>query len=259
MGRTIAMASGKGGVGKTTVTANLGVALAKLGQRTLVVDADIAMANLSLLFGIQSAPITLHDVLMGEAEIYDAMYDGPFGLKIIPSGLSLTAYRKVEPQKMEGLLSRIKNEFDFILVDVPAGIGDNAIAALSSSGETILVVTPDPASLADALKTKLMAERIGVKPIGAIVNMVRGIKGEASEEDIRHVLELPVLGSIPDDIEVRKSFLMRKPKPVVLRNPNAKASRAFMRIAARLSGVAPPKPKRGGLISFIKALLHRKQ
>lgn len=259
MGRAISMASGKGGVGKTTVVANLGVALAKLGQKTLVVDADIAMANLSLLFGIQSAPITLHDVLMGGAEIYDAMYDGPFGLKIIPSGLSLTSYRKVEPQKMEGLLSRVKNEFDFILVDVPAGIGDNAIAAMSSSGETILVVTPDPASLADALKTKLMAERIGVKPVGVIVNMVRRIKGEATEEDVRHVLELPVLGSIPEDIEVRKSFLMRRPQPVVLRKPNAEASLAFMRIAARLSGVALPQPKRSGLISFIKALFHRKQ
>jgi len=259
MGRTIAMASGKGGVGKTTVTANLGVALAKLGQKTLVIDADIAMANLSLLFGIQSAPITLHDVLMGQAEVFDAMYDGPFGLKIIPSGLSITAYRKMEPQKMEEVLSRVQQDFDYILIDVPAGVGDNAVAAMSSAGEMLLVVTPDPASLADALKTKLIGERLGVRPFAAIVNMVRGIRGEASEEDVRHILELPVLGSIPEDVEVRKSFLMRKPQPVILRKPNARASMAFMRIAARLSGVRVPEQKRGGLINFIKALLHRKQ
>ncbi len=259
MGRTIAMASGKGGVGKTTVTANLGVALAKLGKKTLVVDADIAMANLSLLFGIQTAPITLHDVLVGDAELYDAIYDGPAGVKIIPSGLSLSSYRKVEPERISSVLSAVKNEYDFILIDVPAGIGDNAMAAMSAAGEMILVVTPDPASLADALKTKMVGERLGVRPMGTIINMVRGIPGEASPDDVRQILELPVLGSIPDDNEVRRSFLMRRPQPVVLRKPDAKASRAFMAIAARLAGVAPPPRRRRGLISFIKALLHREE
>lgn len=89
MGRIITLASGKGGVGKTSITANLGIALVQRGNKVLLVDADVAMANLSLLLGMQSSPITLHDVLLGEATIRDATYDGPGGVHFIPSGLSL--------------------------------------------------------------------------------------------------------------------------------------------------------------------------
>ncbi len=259
MGMFFAIASGKGGVGKTTVTANLGVALAKFGQKTLLIDADIAMANLSLLFGIQSAPITFHDVLLGEAELFDAMYDGPFGVKIVPSGLSLQAYRRIDPDRMSDVLRGIEDEFDFVLIDVPAGIGDNAMAAMSAAKDVIIVVTPDPASLADAYKTKLVAERLGVRPYGVIINMVRGIKGEASKDDVRNIMEMPVLGTVPDDDEVRRSFLMKRPLPVVVRKPSSRAAKAFMHIAARLAGVRYTEPRRGGLISFIKALFHRKR
>ncbi len=255
----ISVASGKGGVGKTTVVANLGPAIAKLGPSVLLVDADIAMANLSLMFGIHSAPITLHDVLLGDAEIYDAMYDGPWGVKIVPSGLSLQAYRRIDPHRLEDVLKDVKKDFEYVLVDVPAGIGDNALAAISATEEMILVITPDPASLADALKTKAMAERLGVKPTGVIVNMVRNLPGEARDKEIVKVLEVPVYGRIPDSDEVRKALLQKKPKPLVVLNPKSKVSQAFFRIAERITGIkhVEEKPK-GGLLSFIKALLHRR-
>src|SRR3989338_8722844 len=107
MGRSIAIVSGKGGVGKTSICANLGIALAQRGVSVCLVDADIAMANLSLLLGMQSSPITLHDVLLGEAGVQDAIYDGPKGVKFVPSGLSLENYRRVDSERLAKVVTSI--------------------------------------------------------------------------------------------------------------------------------------------------------
>jgi len=258
MGRTISVVSGKGGVGKTTIAANLAVSLSKLGEKVLLIDADVAMANIALLFRLQSAPITLQDVLLGESDIFDAMYEGPFGLTVVPSGLSLNAYRRINPDKLKSAVAAVKNEYDYIFVDAPAGIGDNAMAAMAATDEAIIVVTPDPASLADALKIKLVAERIGVKPYGSIINMVRKLPGEASEDHVRELLELAVLGSIPDDPEVRKSILLKNPAPVVVRAPNSPASKAIIQIASRISGIQIRQEKKG-FLTFIRSLFQKKK
>ncbi len=255
MGRLISVASGKGGVGKTTVTANLGVALAKYGKSTLIVDADIAMANLGLLFGLHSAPITLHDVLIENLDIHEAMYDGPYGAKIVPSGLRHSSYRKVDPDKLKTVLRSVKDEFDFVLVDVPAGVDVTARAAIASTEEVILVTTPDPASLTDVMKMKITAMQLGTKPVGVIVNMRRGEKWEASLRDIENFLEMRILGVIPEDPNVRRSWDIKHPKPVVVLKEDAPASKAFFEIAARMAGVKPKKKRRGileRLLGFFK-------
>ncbi len=236
MGRTITLASGKGGVGKTTITANLGIALAKAGFRVCLVDADIAMANLSLLLGMQSSPITLHDVLLGEAAINDAIYDGPDGVKFIPSGLSLENYRRVDSERLHGVIEAIKESFDFILVDAPAGIEKNVLAAISAAEEVLLIVTPDSPSIADVLKTRLTAQRLNVRPIGFVTNFVRHEKGEISSEEIMKMLECPLYGEIPYDTEVRRSFMQEKVNPVILRMPNCAAAAAILRLASKLTG-----------------------
>ena len=251
MGRLISIASGKGGVGKTTVTANLGTALAKLGKKTVVIDADIAMANLGMLFGLHSAPITLHDVLIENIDIHDAMYDGPFGLKIVPSGLTLSSYRKADPDKLKGVLRSLEDEFDFILVDVPAGVDTSARAAVGSTKEIIIVTTPDPAALADAMKMRMTAEQLGVSPVGAIVNMRRKESWEAKTREIERFLELRVLGEIPEDPEVRRSWYLKHPLPVVARKENSPAARAFLTIASKLAGTKIKVKKR----SFLDSLL----
>jgi septum site-determining protein MinD len=178
-------------VGKTTLTANIGISLAQAGYSVCLIDADIAMANLSLLLGMQSSPITLQDVLLGEASIEDALYDGPAGVKFVPSGLSLESYRRVDSERLESVVKSIKSRFDFVLLDAPAGIEKNVLAAMASSEELLLVTMPESPSIADALKTKTMAERLGVKPLGVVVNFVYGQKGEISVSDIQKVLELP--------------------------------------------------------------------
>lgn len=237
MGRVICVASGKGGVGKTFLTGNVGIALAQNGFSVCLIDADIAMANLSLLLGMQSSPITLHDVLLGEASINDAIYDGPKGVKFIPSGLSLENYRRVDSERLESIVDSIANQFDFILIDIPAGIEKNVLAAISAADEVLLIATPDPPSIADVLKTKIVSQRLNRKVIGIVLNLVRGEKGEISDNDVMKMLELPMYGIIPYDSEVRKTFLHEKGGPLLVRAPESPASVAVQKTASKIAGV----------------------
>jgi len=236
MGRSITFASGKGGVGKTTLTVNIGIALAMAGQRVLMVDADIAMANLSLLLQMQNSPITLHEVLIGEASVEDAIYSGPKGVDLIPSGLSLESYRNADSERLKGVIEAVEDSYDFVLLDAPAGIERNVMSALGSSKQVLLVTMPNSPSLADALKTKMVAERLLSKPFGVMLNMVRGEKGELTRDEIMKMLELPCYGVIPYDPEVRKTFISKDSKPVILRKPNSPAGKAFQLAAAKLCG-----------------------
>jgi len=240
MARVITVASGKGGTGKTTITANLGIALSKLGKKVLLIDADVAMANLSLILGMQSSPITLHDVLLGEAQVHDAIYDGPNGVQFIPSGLSLDNYKRVDSERLAGIVLQLNEKYDFILLDAAAGIEKNVLSALSASQETLLVTMPTSPALADALKTKIVAQRLNSKVIGVVINFVMSEKGEITKQEISSILELPVYGNVPFDAEVRKSFMQQKIAPVLLRKPDTPASVEIQKIASRLTGIKVP-------------------
>ncbi len=239
MGRVISFASGKGGVGKTILAANIGIGLSKMGLRVCVVDADVAMANLSLIMGLHAAPITLHDVLLGQSAIYDAIYDGPAGTKLIPSGLSLESYKKVDPSRLRSIVDSLRNQFDYVLLDVAAGLERTVTAALAASDEVMLITSPDAASLSDVLKIKIIAQALGAKPIGVIINLVRKEKGETGDEDIMKMLELPAYGIIPYDDEVRKTFLIERTKPIVISNPKSPAGAAMLNAAVKIHGVRP--------------------
>ncbi len=236
MGTVYTIASGKGGTGKTTLTANLGISLAFRGKKVLLIDTDIAMANLSLLLGMHSSPITLHDVLLGESAIQDAIYDGPGGVNFVPSGLSLESYRRVDSERLETIIAVVKDQYDYILLDAPAGIEKNVMSSIAAADQVLLISQPNPPSVADALKTKIVAQRLGGNPIGIVMNFVRGEKGEISDEDIMKMLELPIYGIIPYDDEVRKSFMQEKIMPVILRKPRSPASAAISKIALKISG-----------------------
>jgi len=261
LGRVIAIVSGKGGVGKTTITAELGIALAKRNQKVCVIDADIAMANLSLLLNMQGSPITLHDVLLGESSIQDAIYDGPKGVKLIPSGLSLENYRRVDAERLSSVIELISSQFDFVLLDGPAGIDKGVIATVAAADEVLLVTMPTSPSIADVLKAKITAQRLNVKVIGVIVNFVRHEKGEISFDDIQKLLELPVFGLIPYDPEVRRSFMQEKIAPVMLRNPGSPAAIAIQKTAAKIAGLSVKIDEGGknrGIIARILSIFKKK-
>ncbi|WP_456327527.1 cell division ATPase MinD [Archaeoglobus sp.] len=234
MARVIAVASGKGGTGKTTISANLGVALAKIGKETIVIDADITLANLELILGMEGLPVTLQDVLAGEADISDAVYTGPAGVKIVPAGISLEGLRKANPDKLEEVLYSLLDIAEFIIMDAPAGLEKSAIVALASSDEFLLVVNPEIASITDALKTKYVAERLGSKMLGIVVNRVTKLSVEIAKKEIEAILEGKVLAVVPEDPEVRKAAAFGQ--PVVLRNPKSPASKAIYELAGKIAG-----------------------
>jgi len=253
MARTIAIASGKGGVGKTTVCANLAISLARLGQRVTLLDADLAMANLGITLGMEDTPVTLHEVLSGEADIKDAIYEGPAGLKFVPSGLSLDAFLRIDIEKLKPVVSGLLEDSDILLIDAPGGLGKNVLGAMISAAELLIVTMPDPSALADALKTKLVGNRLNMEILGVVLNMVRSDKTEVTPEEVSVLLDSEILQIIPYDDNVKRGSV--EGKPITIRNPKSPAAKAFKRLAARLLGeeVEIEEEKKG----FFAKMLHR--
>ena len=156
MVKVYTIASGKGGTGKTTFAVNLGTMLAQLGKETYLMDADIGMANVGLILGLQDAPVTLHEILAGKGNINDAIYEGPAGLKVIPSGISLQGFQQADPDRIRDVLGEIVKRCEFLLIDAPAGISKDGVVPLVVADEVILVVNPELSSIVDALKTKIL-------------------------------------------------------------------------------------------------------
>jgi septum site-determining protein MinD len=234
MFRAYTIASGKGGTGKTTVTVNLGTSLAQLGKETFILDADIGMANLGLVLGLESVPVTLHEVLAGKASVDDSIYEGPNGLKVVPSGISLQGFQNADPEKMKDVMRDLIGRSDFLLIDAPAGISKDGVVALAIADEVILVVNPELSSMADALKTKILTEMVGGKVYGAILNRAGMENTELRRHSVEDVLGVRVIDMIPEDANVRRAAAYKT--PVVIKYPTSGASRAFRRIAADLAG-----------------------
>lgn len=204
-GRVIAIASGKGGTGKSSVALNLGIALAANGRKTTVVDGDVTMASLGVMLGLKRSPITIHNALMGEASVSEAIYDGPKGVKIVPAGLSLERIKRLDFEKFKTIVSELQQENEFVIVDCAPGLEKDAMACLTSAHEVLMVLNPEPASLADALKVKALAEKNGVKLAGLVTNMRMGEKAEIRNEELEKLFSCRVVASIPFDPNVKKA------------------------------------------------------
>lgn len=235
MTRIITICSGKGGVGKTFLTANLGTALAELGKDTVAVDANLTTPNLGLHLGVPLYPVTLHDVLKGSARIADAIYEHSSGLKVVPSGIALKDMRGVDARDFPNALLDLLGNTDIVLVDSAAGLGREALAALEASDELLLLTNPELPSVADALKAAKLATQLGTKVGGLVINRVSGQKFEMSEDAIRSMLDgMQVLASIPEDRAVQHAISRRV--PLVQYAPHAKASRAVRKLAHYIAG-----------------------
>ncbi|AEH07332.1 cell division ATPase MinD [Methanothermococcus okinawensis] len=255
MAITIAIASGKGGTGKTTISANLSVALSKFGKDVIVLDADIAMANLELVMGLDGKPITLNDVLAGSVSVEQAIYEGPAGVKVIPAGVSLDSFKKAKPEKLLEVLTKLHELGEIIIIDCPAGIGKEALTAISTAEHLILVVNPEISSISDALKVVAISRRFETNILGTIINRTTAEDSELSAKAIETILEVPILGIIPEDPNIRRCAAFGE--PIVIRYPDSPASQAIMQIAARLTGkeYIPKKTEEKSFIKkFIKGL-----
>ena len=261
MVRVFTFASGKGGTGKTTVTVNLGTSLALFGRNTYIMDADIGMANLGLAIGLEDVPVTLHEVLAGKANIGDAIYEGPGGVKVVPSGISLQGFQQADPEKLRDVLKDLVDRCDFLLIDAPAGISRDGVIPLAVADDVILVVNPELSSIVDALKTKILTEVVGGHVMGVIINRIGLEKPDIVTQKIEKVLGVRVLGVIPEDPNVRRAASSKT--PVVIKYPVSGASMAIKKVAAQLAGIsyeeARIEMKEGFVDRFAKALFKGKK
>jgi septum site-determining protein MinD len=235
MSKLITITSGKGGVGKTTSAINLAAALNFFGKDVVLLDANLTTPNVGLHLGAPIVPVNLNHVLSGKASIVDAIYEHESGTKVIPSSLSVKDLGNINSSKLKDVGKKLKKMVDYIIYDSAAGLGDEAIAAIEPSDELIIVTNPEIPAVTDALKTSKVIEQMGKKIRGVIVTRVRGSKHEMPIENIEEMLELPIIGVIPEDSNMQEALVLKD--ALIHTHPNSKASRAYKKIAASIAGI----------------------
>ena len=234
MGKLITITSGKGGVGKTTTAINLAAAINSFGKEVIIVDANLGTPNVGLHLGAPIVPISLNHALNGEVEIEEAIYQHESGTKIIPSSLSIGELKKIEHRKLKDLGKKLRKMADYIIYDSAAGLGEESIAALESADELIIVTNPEIPAVTDALKTYKLAEQMNKSVKGIIVTRHKNSKTEMPISNIRDMLELPILGVIPEEKRVQSALIQKE--ALVHAYPKCKASIEYKRIAANIIG-----------------------
>lgn len=247
--RILAVTSGKGGVGKTFISANLAAALARRGLRVLVLDADLGLANLDVVLNLHPK-ITLHDVFTSDATLEQAVLPAPGGFSVLLAGSGLVEYSRLTPDVREKLLAVIEEvtpRFDIVLLDTGAGISDVVLYTVSLADEVLIVATPEPTSMTDAYATiKVLAMQQARRELRLVVNQVpragdgRGVALQLQQVIDRFVstavdspVRLELLGEVPLDPSVRDA--VKKRQLVVETLPGSPAAQAMSQLAARLS------------------------
>lgn len=256
LGKVLAVTSGKGGVGKTFVSANLAAALAKRGHRVLVLDADLGLANLDVVLNL-FPKTTLHDVFTGKAKLEDAILQAPGGFSVLLAGSGMVEYSRLTPEVRNEFLQVISGlvpHYDVVLLDTGAGISDVVLFAVSLASEVLMVATPEPTSLTDAYATiKVLVGQQQRKIVRTIINQVpQNGSGQVITNQLQQVLnrfvaidpEHPIqlihMGDIPVDPEVRQAVMRRQ---LLMQNmPGCPAGQAIAQIAAKLEKTVIPKP-----------------
>ncbi len=255
--RVIAVTSGKGGVGKTNLSVNLGVALSQMGRRVALLDADMGLANVDILLGL-SPTYNLSHVLQGEKSLQDIMLTGPAGLKVIPasSGVQQMAeLSNIEQAAVIRAFSEIDQSLDVLIVDTAAGISSSVVNFARASQEIIVVVCDEPTSLTDAYAyIKLLNRDYGLNKFHIIANMVQSVQqGQQLFNKLCMVTEkyldvtLRYTGAVPFDEYLRKS--VQKQTPVLEAFPRSKASLAIRNLARNIDSW-PIKIQAGGYLEF---------
>lgn len=244
MSRIIVITSGKGGVGKTTCTANLGMALAQLGRKVVLVDADFGLRNLDLLLGLENRIVyTAVEYLAGDCRLDQALVRDKRQprLALMPAAQNRTK-EAVTPEQMQKVVLELAKRHDYILIDSPAGIEMGFRNAIAAAKEAIIVTTPEIAAVRDADRVVGLLEAEGVRRIRLVVNRLRPDMVQANDmmsvEDVQDILSVPLLGILPDDERVIVST--NRGEPLVLSEQVSMPKMAFQNVARRLEGETVP-------------------
>jgi septum site-determining protein MinD len=242
-GQVITITSGKGGVGKTTATANIGVALARRGQRVACLDADIGLRNLDVVMGLENRIVyDLVDVVEGRARLRQALIKDKrlSELHLLPAAQTRLK-SAVNEEQMKKLCDDLKKEFDFVLVDSPAGIESGFKNSIAPADQVIVIVTPEVSSVRDADRVVGLVEAYEKPTPKLIINRLRPTmvkRGEMLDTaDVLEILAIDLIGIVPEDERIITST--NKGQPVALED-HSEAGAAFQRIAQRLMGVEVP-------------------
>ncbi|MFO1357510.1 MinD/ParA family protein [Plasticicumulans sp.] len=261
--RVICVASGKGGVGKTSTTINLAVALATLRRRVLILDADLGLANVDVLLGLHPVWNLAH-VLAGERTLEEILLDGPHGIRIVPASSGIKRMAELSPVEHAGIISafsELGDAFDVLLVDCAAGISDSVVTFARAAQEVVVVVCNEPASITDAYALiKLLSRDYGVDHLHVLANRVAGHReGVDLYTKLVKVTDrfldvtLSHIGSIPEDAQLRRAIQMQQ--AVVDAFPSARASASFLRLAENIERWPLPAGPSGHLQFFLERLV----
>ncbi len=264
--RTLAVTGGKGGVGKTNVSVNLSVALAGMGQRTLLLDADLGLANVDLLLGL-SPQRTLADLVAGRCELDDVILEGPAGVMVVPAASGRRHMAELRPAEHAGLVNvfnDLQRELDMLVIDTAAGITDSVLTFCQAAQDAVVVVCDEPASITDAYALiKVLARERGVDRVQVVANMVRTPQeGRGLHDKLSRVCErfigdvsLNYLGAIPQCDWLRMA--VQRQQAVVTAYPGSPSARALLDIARRVSRWQAPTAPRGHVEFFVERMLRQ--
>jgi len=264
--RVIAISSGKGGVGKTNIVGNLAVACQRMGKKVLIFDADLGLANIDIIFGVNPTH-TIEEVIKGEKELSQIMVKGPEDVSLIPASSGVHELTNLTEGQKINLLSEfdiLGNLFDLLLIDTGAGISSNVLYFNLAADERIVVVTPEPTSITDAYALmKVMFSQHGTKNFSLLINMVKDEKEAKSVYwSLSKVIgrfmgsiSLDYAGFIPWDSCLQDAVSLRE--LVVCRSPRASSAESFRELARNLPVLAKDNQVDGNITFFWRGLLSR--
>ncbi len=265
--KVITVTGGKGGVGKTNISANLAVALSMLGRRVMLLDADLGLANIDVMFGLQPH-YNLADVVKGERSLQDVIVNGPAGVMVVPGASGLSDMASLTPAHHAGIVnafSELTVDLDALLVDTAAGIGDGVLRFAEAAHEVLVVVCDEPTSITDAYAIiKVLSAERGVSRFRVVTNMTRqGGDGSSLFEKLLRVTDrfldvsLDHAASIPFDDRVWRAVQLQT--PFVTAFPTSLAAAAVKKLAHRADSWDLPKTARGNIEFFVERLLGAEQ
>ncbi|MCP4979183.1 MAG: MinD/ParA family protein [Gammaproteobacteria bacterium] len=262
--RVIAVTSGKGGVGKSNVTVNLAVTLAQSGEKVMVMDADMGLANIDVLLGLNPG-MNLSHVINGECSLEETIIEGPSGIKIVPASSGLASMSDLTPAQNAGVIrsfSELTEPVDILLIDTAAGLSDSVVSYTRAAREVIVVVCDEPASITDAYAMiKVMNRNYGVERFHVLANQAHGVQqGRELYNKLSRVSQkfldvtLNFIGSVPYDECLKKA--VQKQKSVVEAFPRSPSALAFKQIAKKTQKWPLPSSMEGHLEFFIERLVN---